>query len=55
MDIQRFETKQRMSRAVVHNNTVYFCGQVAADSSADIKGQTETTLARVGELVASLG
>lgn len=55
MTIQRFETKQRMSRAVVHNNTVYLCGQVAADASADITGQTETTLAKIDELLASVG
>lgn len=55
MNIQRYETKQRMSRAVVYNNTVYLCGQVAADSSADIKGQTETTLAKIDGLLTSVG
>ncbi|MGL4913951.1 MAG: RidA family protein, partial [Romboutsia sp.] len=31
MEIQRFEGTGRMSRAVVHNNTLYLCGQVHAD------------------------
>ncbi len=55
MDIQRFETGQRMSRAVIHNNTVYLCGQVAADASADMAEQTRTTLAKVDALLASVG
>ncbi len=55
MDIQRFETKQRMSRAVIHNNTVYLCGQVAKDASADMAEQTRTTLAKIDELLASVG
>ncbi len=55
MDIQRFETKQRMSRAVIHNNTVYLCGQVAKDASADMAEQTRTTLSKIDELLASVG
>ncbi|WP_261815838.1 RidA family protein [Vibrio gallicus] len=53
--IERKETKQRMSRAVIHNNTVYFCGQVAKDSSQDITGQTRTMLEKVDDLLASVG
>ncbi len=55
MDIQRFETGQRMSRAVIHNNTVYLCGQVAADASADISEQTRSTLKKIDDLLASVG
>jgi len=55
MDIQRFETKQRMSRAVIHNNTVYLCGQVAKDADADMAEQTRTTLEKIDELLASVG
>jgi enamine deaminase RidA (YjgF/YER057c/UK114 family) len=55
MQIQRFETKQRMSRAVVHNHCVYLCGQVAKDASADIKDQTLTTLEKIDALLASVG
>ncbi|OPX55534.1 Enamine deaminase RidA, house cleaning of reactive enamine intermediates, YjgF/YER057c/UK114 family [Oceanospirillum multiglobuliferum] len=54
MSIERFETSARMSRAVVHNGTVYLCGQVAADRTADITGQTETMLAKVDTLLASV-
>ncbi|MCW8884317.1 MAG: RidA family protein [Motiliproteus sp.] len=55
MQIQRFETKQRMSRAIIHNNTVYLCGQVAKDADADIGEQTRTTLEKIDELLASVG
>ncbi|NVK40363.1 MAG: RidA family protein [Oceanospirillaceae bacterium] len=55
MTIERIETGARMSRAVVHNGTVYFCGQVAEDRSADITGQTETMLAKVDKLLESVG
>ena len=53
--IERKETKQRMSRAVIHNNTVYFCGQVAKDSTQDITHQTTTMLEKVDELLESVG
>ena len=55
MEIKRVETKKRMSRAVIHNNTIYLCGQVAKDSTKDIKEQTLTTLEKVDELLESVG
>ncbi len=55
MSINRLETKQRMSRAVIHNGTVYFCGQVAKDYDADITGQTRTTLEKLDALLESVG
>jgi enamine deaminase RidA (YjgF/YER057c/UK114 family) len=55
MEIVRHQTKTRMSRAVEYNGIVYFCGQVAKDDSADIKGQTATTLAKIDELLAEVG
>lgn len=55
MEITRHETKQRMSRAVVHNNTIYLCGQVAKDSTKGIKEQTETMLEKVVELLDNYG
>lgn len=55
MNIKRFETKQRMSRAVVYNNTVYLCGQVAKDTTKGIKEQTITTLEKIDELLESVG
>jgi enamine deaminase RidA (YjgF/YER057c/UK114 family) len=55
MSITRSHTNHRMSQSVVHGNTVYLAGQVAADSSADIKTQTEQVLAKVDALLAEAG
>jgi enamine deaminase RidA (YjgF/YER057c/UK114 family) len=55
MEIVRHQTKIRMSRAVEYNGTVYLCGQVAKDDSADVKGQTATTLEKIDELLADVG
>jgi enamine deaminase RidA (YjgF/YER057c/UK114 family) len=49
------ETGQRMSRIVIHNDTVYPCGQVAADANADIREQTRTMLEKVDTLLAQAG
>ena len=54
MEIIRKETKQRMSRTVIHNGIVYFCGQVAKDTSKGIEDQTRTTLEKIDELLASI-
>ncbi|MFW5887448.1 MAG: RidA family protein [Bacteriovoracia bacterium] len=54
MPIIRKETKQRMSRIVVHNGTAYFCGQVAKDTTQGIQEQTKTTLEKIDELLASI-
>jgi len=55
MSITRMETGQRMSRIVIHNNTVYLCGQVAEDASAGIEEQTRTMLAKVDALLEQAG
>ncbi len=55
MSITRVETKQRMSRAVIHNGTIYLCGQVAADATKDIKEQTQTMLDKVDLLLEQAG
>ncbi len=55
MTIERFETKQRMSRIVKHNGTIYLCGQVAADASKDITEQTQTMLDKVETLLEQAG
>ena len=55
MSITRYETGVRMSRAVVHNKTVYLCGQVAEDRTAAITEQTQTMLAKVVSLLESVG
>ena len=56
MTIQRIGTdRRRMSKIVIHNNTVYLCGQVAKDSDAGIKEQTSTMLDKVDDLLKQAG
>ncbi|MDO6469404.1 RidA family protein [Neptunomonas phycophila] len=55
MTIERQETKQRMSRIVKHNGTIYLCGQVAADANTDITEQTQTMLDKVEGLLLQAG
>ncbi len=53
--IARMETTERMSKIVVHNNTVYLCGQVADNGDASIGPQTENMLAKVEKLLGQAG
>ena len=55
MTIERIETKQRMSRIVKHNGTIYLCGQVCADATQGITEQTQTMLDKVDELLVKAG
>ena len=55
MQIERQETKQRMSRIVKHNGTIYLCGQVCADATKDISEQTQTMLDKVDALLIQAG
>ncbi len=55
MNIGRHQTSERTSKVVVYNNVAYLCGQVAADANADITEQTQTMLAKVEELLESVG
>ena len=55
MTIERIETKQRMSRIVKHNGTIYLCGQVCADATQGITEQTQTMLDKVDSLLAQAG
>ena len=55
MSIERQETKQRMSWIVIHNDTIYLCGQVCADASKGIKEQTQTMLDKVDALLLHAG
>lgn len=56
MSIQRFDTGPRMSKAVVHGNTVYLAGIVAnepkgksmTEQTKDILGQIDGFLAKAG-------
>ena len=56
MNITRLGTeRRRMSKIVIHNGTVYLCGQVAKDSDAGIKEQTQTMLDKVDDLLEQAG
>lgn len=53
--IKRIETTTRSSRVVVYNGTVFVGGMTAPDCSADIRGQTAQTLARLERYLAEAG
>ncbi len=55
MGITRHHGNQRMSQIVIHGDTAYLAGQVAADASANITIQTEQVLAKVDKLLAEAG
>ncbi len=53
--IQRHDTQVRMSKAVIHGDTIYLCGQTAGGSDAtDISAQTQVALERVENLLNEL-
>ena len=54
MTITRHNVGPRLTQAVVHGNTVYLAGQVAAGSPT-VKGQTEEVLRKIDELLAAAG
>ena len=54
-DIQRFDVGPRMSEMAVHNGVAYLAGQVSADSSLDIAGQTASVLAQIDALLKRAG
>ena len=53
--LRRFHVGDRLSEMTIYNGTVYLAGQVAADSSQDIRGQTAQVLAMVDRLLAEVG
>lgn len=56
MSITRIGTeRRRMSKIVIHNDTIYLCGQVAKDSNTDIREQTQTMLDKVDDLLTQAG
>ncbi len=55
MSVRRIDVGPRMSQAVVHGNTVYLAGQVAADPKADVTGQTEQILGQIDKLLKEAG
>lgn len=59
MSIERFDVGPRLSEMTVHRigdgGTVYLAGQVAADASQDIRGQTAQILGAIDALLARAG
>ncbi len=52
--IQRLYTNQRMSKIVIHNDTVYLCGQVGVRDTSIVE-QTKEALTRVETLLHEAG
>lgn len=52
MTIQRIQTNNRMSQAVVANGFIFLAGQVATDNTQDVEGQTRQILAKIDALLA---
>ncbi len=53
--IQRFDVGARLSEMAVHNGVAYLAGQVAADGTQDITGQTSQVLEHIDALLARAG
>lgn len=54
-DIQRCGVGARYSKAVVHGDTVYLAGQVAADPVPSVSEQTRQILAQIDHYLAECG
>jgi len=54
-NIQRFDVAARLSVMVVHNGVAYLAGQVPADATQDITGQTTQVLEAIDALLARAG
>ena len=55
MTVQRFDVGARLSEMAVHNGVCYLAGQVPADATQDIQGQTRQVLAAIDALLARAG
>jgi enamine deaminase RidA (YjgF/YER057c/UK114 family) len=53
--VQRFDVGARLSEMAVHNGVCYLAGQVPADATQDIQGQTRQVLAAIDALLARAG
>jgi len=54
-DLQRFDVGTRLSDMAVFNGVAYLAGQVPADATQDITGQTAQVLAAIDALLARAG
>ena len=55
MPIRRIEVGPRMSQAVVHGNTVYLAGQVAANPTPSVAEQTKQIVGQIDKLLKDAG
>ena len=55
MNVTRIEPGPRMSRAVVHGDTVYLSGIVASKSDASVADQTRQILTEIERLLSAAG
>jgi enamine deaminase RidA (YjgF/YER057c/UK114 family) len=55
MSITRHEVGPRMTQVQVYNGVVYLCGITGEKAADDITGQTQAILARIDELLQSVG
>lgn len=55
LSVERFDVGARLSEMAVYNGVAYLAGQVPADASADITGQTAQVLAAIDALLARAG
>ncbi|RRC96728.1 RidA family protein [Amphritea balenae] len=55
MTLERKRIGEKLSRIVIHNETVYLCGQIPVDLSADFVGQTKAVLASIENDLAEAG
>ena len=53
--LRRYHVSDRLSEMTIFNGTVYLAGQVAADASADMRGQTRQVLAAIDKLLREAG
>jgi len=53
--MERFDTGKRLSEMTVHNGIAWLAGQVAADATQGIEGQTRQVLAQIDALLARAG
>ncbi len=55
MTVQRLHVAKRFSEIAISGNLVHLAGQLAADTTLDIKGQTRQTLDIIDRLLADAG
>ncbi len=55
MNLDRIDPGPRMSKAVVHGDTVYTAGFVSSDTTLDVAGQTANVLAQIDTVLAAAG